>query len=239
MLSREYNYSVLKPNQTISQGNQILQQASTDYYSKSFSRDSLDGTSSILHSSSCRLCVLNLLLVDCYYVTQEVSVPQESLGNPNIVIKVLTPLKNGMSTQREEEEKNRETAVLFQNGVKTNLIGRECISTALFLELVRISRVFLVMILQSGVWCCFEYVQSVIQAQYSILTETTAPSASLLLTFELFYPIISLIIALTLVIFTRTLQLTARYKITSLQLIGCGISVYLSYSIYCSLFYSP
>ena len=50
--------------------------------------------------------------------------PQEYLGNDKVVIKVLTPLKNGLLLQRDEEERNRETAVLFQNGVRTNLIGR-------------------------------------------------------------------------------------------------------------------
>lgn len=44
-------------------------------------------------------------------------------------VKVLTPLKssvgkNGLLTDREEEEKNRETAILFQDGIRTNLIGR-------------------------------------------------------------------------------------------------------------------
>lgn len=46
-------------------------------------------------------------------------------------MKVLTPLKstvgkNGLLTDREEEEKNRETAILFQDGLRTNLIGRKC-----------------------------------------------------------------------------------------------------------------
>lgn len=70
-------------------------------------------------------------------MTQEVSMPagpfslpNETAGNQGVTVKVLTPLKsaigkNAILAEREEEEKNRETALLFQNGIRTNLIGRK------------------------------------------------------------------------------------------------------------------
>ena len=65
-------------------------------------------------------------------MTREVSIPSEITGSQeksNVTVKILTPLKsNPKPCIQEEEEKNRETAILLQNGIQTNLIGRITIS---------------------------------------------------------------------------------------------------------------
>ena len=66
-------------------------------------------------------------LVDQYYLSQEVNLPPSDQAG--VTIKVLTPLRSSnhhssLLNDDIEDRKNRETGLLFQKGILTNLIGR-------------------------------------------------------------------------------------------------------------------
>lgn len=91
--------------------------------------------------------------------------------------------------------------------------------------MARMSRIFMVVLMQCGIWCCFEYTQSVIRSQFHIFSQITSPSSFLLFIFELFDPVFSFLIIVTLLVLTRILKLSTQVKITALQWIGCGVGV--------------
>lgn len=120
-----------------------MHQASTDYYTRSISQDSIDGSPPVLRASS----------VDRYYTAQDVIVPSTTSISPlfsnsadmslvlnsncdeppsshqGVRIKVLRPIYKDPNLLEgyKEEKRCRETAMLLRNGMETNLIGRmEC-----------------------------------------------------------------------------------------------------------------
>lgn len=94
-------------------------------------------------------------------------------------------------------------------------------------ELLRVSYASVILLLQVPFWCCFEYVHSVLQAEYLMLSQASSPSRGTLFCYEMMYPVLSVIIAIVVVILQYSLQLINSHHITSLQLIGTGYGVFL------------
>ena len=141
ILSREYNYPIADASAVTTTGVQVLHQASTDYYTRSVSQDSVDGSPPVLRASS----------VDRYYTTQDVVVPSTTNISPlfsnsadmslalnsncdeppsshqGVRIKVLGPIYKDptLLDGYKEEKRCRETAMLLRNGIETNLLGRK------------------------------------------------------------------------------------------------------------------
>ena len=159
-------------------------------------------------------------------MTREVSIPSEITGSQeksNVTVKILTPLKsNPKPCIQEEEEKNRETAILLQNGIQTNLIGRITISIYEWhIELLRIGKLICFFGYQIPLWTCFVYQQNILQVQFFTITEMKEVSTIVYLLYELLYPIATLLT-------TTFIMISLRYSIKeSLRLTLYGIKVFL------------
>lgn len=65
VLSREYHLSLSDPKEVMTEGTNVLQRASCDFYSRSISGESIDGCAGspeILHSMSSRMTIS---MIDC------------------------------------------------------------------------------------------------------------------------------------------------------------------------------
>lgn len=151
VLSREYHISLSNPKEVMTEGVNVLQRASCDFYSRSISGESMDGCNNspeILHSTSSNCISFSLIIADAYYTAQELVLPStkteptfalpegidiNALLNQNIDavappqqgihIKVLRPLY-GKLQDRKLEWKDQETASFLHDGIQTNLVGR-------------------------------------------------------------------------------------------------------------------
>ena len=151
VLSREYHLSLSDPKEVMTEGTNVLQRASCDFYSRSISGESIDGCTGspeILHSMSSRTITAFLIVADAYYTAQELVLPStktqptfalpegtdiNALLNRNmdavpppqqgIHIKVLRPLY-GKLQDRRLDWKDQETASFLHDGIQTNLVGR-------------------------------------------------------------------------------------------------------------------
>lgn len=167
-------------------------------------------------------------LVDQYYLSQEVNLPPSDQAG--VTIKVLTPLRSSnnhssLLADDDEDRKNRETALLFQKGIRTNLIGRFHYFHISYIELIRLSKLCLFVLLQIPCWCCFEYVHSIIQQQYFILSEVSQVSSFQSLILSLSYPSFLLFHTLLLFFFNQYTFPSLQFHFTSLILNGGGLLV--------------
>lgn len=235
VLSREYHYSLMSRDKD--GGSDVLCRASNDFFNRSISHDSIDaidGSPTILHSSS----------LDCYYMAQDVYVSSTS-SLPSAIsevsdvntfvlsncdeppsskqttrIKVLRPVRTKSITQRllqsrREEETLREMAALFRNGIHTNLTG----------QIYRVSQALLFAGMQVLFWCIFEYSESVLFAQLSVLETVTAPSSFVLYLADCSGPASRFLFSALLVAGLHYARDRYPHRFTPLQLMGCGYAV--------------
>lgn len=100
------------------------------------------------------------------------------------------------------------------------------LSLVFIIELLRVSYASFILLLQVPFWCCFEYVHSVLQAEFLMLSQASSPSRGTLFCYEMMYPVLSVIIAVVVVILQYSLQFINSHQVTSLQLIGTGYGVF-------------
>ena len=145
-------------------------------------------------------------------------------------IKVLRPVRTKSITQRllqsrREEETLREMAALFRNGIHTNLTGRSLLVVHSSVEIYRVSQALLFAGMQVLFWCIFEYSESVLFAQLSVLETVTAPSSFVLYLADCSGPASRFLFSALLVAGLHYARDRYPHRFTPLQLMGCGYAV--------------